>query len=139
MQKLLIPQTIELPYDDILIVEDNIKAFENVGYSLAVRDLNVDILGVPIFLGQPQMGSFFKEILANIYKLDKDEGSATDKIISMSCKKAVKAGDRLTDKEIKKLIDLIITNDIKLTCPHGRPFVTVITKSQIEKRFGRIL
>ena len=139
MQSLLIPQTIELPYDDILLIEDNIDAFTKVGYSIQINDLSVDILGVPIFLGQPQMESFFKEIIANIREINKSEGSATDKIISMSCKKAVKAGDRLRDKEIKKLIDLIVNTDIKLTCPHGRPFVSMITKKQIEKRFGRIV
>lgn len=139
MQNLLIPQRIELAYDDILIIKDNVDAFTKVGYSIEVGDLSVDLLGVPIFLGQPQMQSFFKEILAQIREVDLNEASVLDKIISMSCKKAVKAGDRLSDGEIKKLIDLIINNDIKLTCPHGRPFVTVITKKQIEKRFGRIV
>ena len=138
MQNLLIPQTVELPYDDILIVKNNMDAFVQAGYSLKVNGLSVDILGVPIFLGQPQMVGFFKEILGNIRNND-GESSVLDKLISMSCKKSVKAGDRLKDKEIKKLIDLIINSDIKLTCPHGRPFVSVITKSQIEKRFGRIV
>ncbi len=138
-QKLLIPQEIELPYDDILTVKENIETFEQVGYLITVNDLSVEITGVPMFLGQPQMSGFFKEILANLQSECSNENSAEEKIISMSCKKAVKVIDRLTDKEIKKLIDLILNNDIKLTCPHGRPFVSVITKNQLEKRFGRIV
>ena len=138
-QKLLIPQTIELPYDDILTVKENIETFNQAGYLIKINDLSVEITGVPMFLGQPQMSGFFKEILANLQSGGANESSAEEKIISMSCKKAVKVGDRLTDKEIKKLIDLILNNDIKLTCPHGRPFVSVITKNQLEKRFGRIV
>ncbi|MBN2878166.1 MAG: DNA mismatch repair endonuclease MutL [Clostridia bacterium] len=138
-QNLLIPQTIDLPYDDILIVNENIDSFIKAGYILEVNDLSVDITGVPIFLGQPQLTGFFKEILANIRDTASHEGDAEEKIISMSCKKAVKAGDRLSDKEIKQLIDMVIDEEIKLTCPHGRPFVSTITKKQIEKRFGRIV
>ncbi|MEX1376918.1 MAG: DNA mismatch repair endonuclease MutL [Eubacteriales bacterium] len=139
MQNLLIPQIIDLPYDDMILVAENIESFEEVGYELKINDLSVEITGVPLFLGQPQMDSFFKEILADITENTHGESSVKDKIISMSCKKAVKAGDRLSDSEIKTLIDLILNEDIKLTCPHGRPFVSVITKNQIEKRFGRIV
>ncbi len=138
-QSLLIPQTIDLPYDDILLVTENIDSFIKAGYVLDVNDLSVDITGVPIFLGQPQLTGFFKEILASIRDTASHEGDAEEKIISMSCKKAVKAGDRLSDREIKQLIDMVIDEDIKLTCPHGRPFVSIITKKQIEKRFGRIV
>lgn len=138
-QKLLIPQTIELSYDDIIAINENIDAFNQIGYELYINDTCVNIVGVPVFLGQPRLEVFFKELLASIKEDNKDKNSVTNKIISMSCKKAVKAGDKLSNNEIEALINLIIDEDTKLSCPHGRPFVMVMTKKQIEKGFGRIV
>ena len=69
---------------------------------------------------------------------DTSQNSIVEKIISMSCKKAVKAGDKLSQEEISILISNIKNEDIPLTCPHGRPFVMKLDKKQIDKKVGRI-
>jgi DNA mismatch repair protein MutL len=94
---------------------------------------------VPHLLGQPRFSSFFVELFDLLTTdANKDEISIVKKIISMSCKKAVKAGDKLSNEEIRLLIKNISDEEIPLTCPHGRPFVMRITKKQIDKKAGRI-
>ena len=61
-----------------------------------------------------------------------------EKIISMSCKKAVKANDRLSFIEAKALIEKILNIENPFSCPHGRPTIIKMTKYEIEKLFKRI-
>ena len=57
---------------------------------------------------------------------------------SSACRAAVKAGDRLSDAEMLYLVRrLTEDNDVRY-CPHGRPVMIEMTRSQIEKQFGRI-
>ena len=56
-----------------------------------------------------------------------------------ACKSSVKSGMTLTDMEIKELLKNLDINQPVLLCPHGRPVVTVVSKSQIEKWFKRIV
>ena len=59
-------------------------------------------------------------------------------IMQMACKSAVKAGDRLSDSEIRALIAGMIKTGAPPTCPHGRPVVKTMTKRELEKMFKRI-
>ena len=91
-------------------------------------------------MGQPRFSSFFVELFDILREeSNRDELSVIQKIISMSCKKAIKAGDKLSHQEISLLIKGIKDEEIPLTCPHGRPFVMKITKYQIDKKAGRIV
>ena len=59
-------------------------------------------------------------------------------IIQASCKHAVKAGDRLTDLEIRSLLEQMTTSGAPPTCPHGRPVLRVMSKYEIERMFKRV-
>ena len=139
-QPLLIPQENKITYEEKLMLVDYIGYFKKLGFDLAFTDdLTVNISSVPHLLGQPRFSSFFVELFDLLSRdADKDELSVIKKIISMSCKKAVKAGEKLSDDEIKLLIKNIKDEEIPLICPHGRPFVMRITKNQIDKKAGRI-
>ena len=56
-----------------------------------------------------------------------------------ACKSSVKSGMKLSEMEIHALLKNLDMNNPVLLCPHGRPVVTVITRSQIEKWFKRIV
>ena len=139
-QPLLIPQESKVTYQEKLMLDEYIGYFKKLGFELDfIDDLTVRIKSVPHLLGQPRFSSFFVELFDLLSRgADKDELSVVKKIISMSCKKAVKAGDKLSDDEIKLLMKNIKDEEIPLTCPHGRPFVMRITKRQIDKKAGRI-
>ncbi|MFA5879933.1 MAG: DNA mismatch repair protein MutL, partial [Candidatus Margulisiibacteriota bacterium] len=60
-----------------------------------------------------------------------------EKLQQRACKLAIKAGHKLNELEIKKLVTDIVNGKISLTCPHGRPFISKITKIDLEKMFSR--
>ena len=61
------------------------------------------------------------------------------KIASMSCKAAVKGNNRLSLSEAQALIDELLTLDNPYACPHGRPTIISISKTEMEKKFKRIV
>ena len=62
-----------------------------------------------------------------------------EKIASMSCKAAVKGNHRLSVDEAESLIDQLLKLDNPYHCPHGRPTIVAMTKTEIERKFKRII
>ena len=60
-------------------------------------------------------------------------------LITRACKSAIKAGERISETEIRALLDQYDKEGVPLTCPHGRPVIIAIPKSELEKRFSRIV
>ena len=56
---------------------------------------------------------------------------------SYSCKTAIKAGDYLSEKEMRLLIDQLFATSMPYVCPHGRPIVIKISLEEFDRRFGR--
>jgi len=61
-----------------------------------------------------------------------------DKLAGAACKAAVKGGEKLTDGEIKSLMQKM-EGDVGLKCPHGRPVAVKMARREIEKLFKRIV
>ena len=59
-------------------------------------------------------------------------------IAQMACKRAIKAGDQLSEEEVKGFLAEMLTSDSMPTCPHGRPIVIEMTQYMLEKRFKRV-
>ena len=56
---------------------------------------------------------------------------------SYSCKAAVKAGDPLTEEEMRALVDQLFATENPFYCPHGRPIIINLTIDELDKRFER--
>ncbi len=56
---------------------------------------------------------------------------------TVACKAAIKAGDRLTEEEMRSLIDQLFATELPYSCPHGRPTFMRMTSEELDKRFGR--
>ena len=56
---------------------------------------------------------------------------------SYSCKTAIKAGDKLSERELRLLIDQLFATSMPYVCPHGRPIVIKISLDEFDRRFGR--
>ena len=54
-----------------------------------------------------------------------------------ACKAAIKAGNKFTETDNRRICEEIFTNDAVLYCPHGRPVLVEYTKERLEKMFGR--
>jgi DNA mismatch repair protein MutL len=66
-----------------------------------------------------------------------DEAALHEVLDMMACKAAVKAGDSLSDEELRELLTLRENVDRASNCPHGRPTAIRMTIKELEKRFGR--
>ena len=62
-----------------------------------------------------------------------------EKIASMSCKAAVKGNNKLPREEVEELLKELMTLENPYHCPHGRPTMISMTKSELEKKFKRIV
>ena len=65
--------------------------------------------------------------------------SIDEKIAGMACKASVKGGDRIGYEQAEKLIDELLTLDNPYNCPHGRPTIISMSRTDMEKKFKRIV
>ncbi|WIF94705.1 DNA mismatch repair endonuclease MutL [Caminicella sporogenes] len=138
-QILLEPIIIELNYLDKEVIFQNMNIFENLGYKIDDFGYNTVILReVPVLFGTPVAKSFFLEILEKLTNNIKNNYELKEeKIIQTACKNAIKANDSLKFIEIDKLIKELQETKNPFTCPHGRPIIISVSKSEIERKFLR--
>ncbi|WP_250277951.1 DNA mismatch repair endonuclease MutL [[Clostridium] colinum] len=140
-QRLIEPIVIKASSLEKATIENNIDLFLKFGFDIEEFGANdYAIRQVPFIFKSPVEPKFFTELLDML--VDKNISNVYDmkieKIISMSCKKAVKANDRLSFVEAKALIEQLLNLENPFSCPHGRPTIIKMTKYEIEKLFKRI-
>ena len=140
MQELLVPEVINLSYDDYFIAMNNKEIFENLGLPVESFGNNAILINtIPIVFINSDIKDLFYTILDSIRSLNKTNiNLEMGKIIKNACVKSVKAGDKLHLPEIKKLIDDLGNTINPYTCPHGRPVIIKVSKYEMERMFERI-
>ena len=136
-QNLLVPQKIELMPVDKNIVLDNLEIFHDFGFDIDEFGENEILLrAVPAFDFRDNITNVFMDLISDI-KNDVDIKDLRERIIiSMSCKGAIKAGQKLDLDEMKTFVARL--HEVgKYTCPHGRPIIINISKDELDKMFGR--
>ncbi len=94
------------------------------------------VRAVPVLLHQKDWVGAVKELLDSLSGGDEDDW--IEKIaISIACHSAVRAGQELTDDEIRELIRQLEQVAIPHTCPHGRPTMIRLSSEQLRREFGR--
>ncbi len=139
-QQLLTPVILSLSPRERGVLLSNQDLLLQAGYEVeAFGERDIQIRAVPHVLGQAELRPLFLEM---IDQLDQLKGATIDRrrseVIQASCKRAVKAGDRLSEAEIRALIDEMLKTDAPPTCPHGRPVLRAMRKAEIERMFKRI-
>lgn len=142
VQPMLFPFVITLNAEDDQIISSNLDAIRSVGFEIEeFGDRTYKISSVPVIVADIDFNKFFGMFLSE--KLNKNKITEAelikDSLMQMACKSAVKGGDDLSKQEVNKLLSEMGNNNVVLFCPHGRPVVVRITKSEIEKWFKRIV
>lgn len=138
-QKLMLPYTLQLSAEDFINVMECQEQFFDLGFEIEEFGNNVvRINTVPHIFGEENVQGFFLETLDAIKNNPKLE-TRKHVIFQTACKHSIKAGQRLTDKELNELINISLKDKSPLNCPHGRPVVIIHTKKEIEKWFMRIV
>lgn len=135
-QQLLVPIRVLVDPREREIVFENIESFTKFGFEIdEFGDNEILIRAVPIMNFRDSIENIFREILKNL-KEDKSQDIRENIIISMSCKGAVKANEKLTQDEMEIMVEKL--HEIgEYTCPHGRPIIIKITMNDLEKLFKR--
>lgn len=140
MQMLLDPIVLELSNIDMLHVENNLDLFMKFGFEIELFGNNhIMIRCVPNIFGVPESEKFILQIIDNIEEIKNNYELKGEKFASMACRAAIKANDKIKSIEIKSLFSELETCENPFTCPHGRPTIVEINKTEIEKMFKRIM
>lgn len=142
VQLLQPPVVLTLTMQEEQAVKEHMFVFEKLGYQIEPfggREYVVN--GVPAHL--PQIGN--EELLKEVIDAMVDEHARPtpdilkDKIASMSCKAAVKGNNRLPREQMEELLRELMTLENPYHCPHGRPTMIKMTKTELDKKFKRIV
>ena len=140
-QVLMVAQVVHVTPQDTVKIEAYREDIRAAGFDIEpFGDDAYQIRAVPNVLGIPQTKSAFLDMVDRLGELRvlSTAQKRRDAILQMACKKAVKGGDKLTMEEIKPLLADMLRTNAPPTCPHGRPLVVVLERTEIEKRFRRI-
>ena len=139
-QQLLTPLVVHLSAREMALVKDNLDVLQEAGYTVEpFGEQDIQVRSVPFILGKADLRPAFMDAIG---ALNRVKSATVDlrraEIMQMSCKSAVKGGDRLSDGEVESLIRQMLETGAPPTCPHGRPVMKSISRREMEKMFKRI-
>lgn len=140
-QKLLVPLTIEMSPKETDLVLDHAEMLNSFG--LGIEEFGGNTLLVtsyPVMLKKVNLEQLVRDIADNLdnAKQPSRRDLLDDLITMMSCKAAIKAGQRLTQEEILSLLEQRHLIDDAHHCPHGRPSALVLSHDELDRQFGRM-
>ncbi|WP_138158903.1 DNA mismatch repair endonuclease MutL [Peptoniphilus catoniae] len=137
-QILLKPEIIKLSPKEKNLIENNLDLFKRLGFEISdFGESEVLIRQYPILFGENIDKNFIYDLISSLESVSNPYQVDPYRIMKKACKAAVKAGDKLSLNEVDSLLKSLLECDNPYTCPHGRPTVIEIRKSNIEKMFLR--
>lgn len=136
------PMVISLTRAEEAILEEFKSEFERIGFTIepyggreyAISEIPANLYGI-------NEKDLFLEMLSDL----EDRGSMqpseliASKLASMSCKAAIKGGQKISFQEADALVSQLLTLENPYACPHGRPTIITMSKYELEKKFKRIV
>lgn len=122
------------------VMEDNTELLANLGFEFDFSERPyITVKAVPTFIMDTDIESIVSEVAENLklHKQNPQSGLLDDMLHNMACKAAIKANDRNTPEEMKALTEQILSDENIRHCPHGRPVMFTMTKSNIDHQFRR--
>ncbi|MGN0824354.1 MAG: DNA mismatch repair endonuclease MutL [Candidatus Coproplasma sp.] len=138
-QNMLVPYIFTVTPEERKFIDDNVNSLWNIGFALdPFGTSSFKLTDIPVDLYNLDPKGFIDDLLSNIseYKKITVTDLIKEKMAQTACKHAIKAGDKLTETEREKLMEMLKGN-MGLKCPHGRPICVKLTKTELEKMFKR--
>ena len=141
-QKLLLPETVELPPRDAQFLREQLPALTRLGVGLnefGERTFLLDAL--PPFVKAPDARRFVFDLVDELRAAGREVNLARlgEHTVSKTvCRHAVKANDPLSGAELENLVEDLRRCAMPYTCPHGRPTLIEMNFRELEKKFGRV-
>ena len=140
-QILLQPITVTLGKKEYDAAVNNIDMFKDCAFEIEdFGNSTVIVRSAPQYLDAADISDCVVE-MADYISMGKNDIMAEKMdwfYHNVACRSAIKAGNRSTSQELIELVKKLEENPQIRYCPHGRPVCIVMTKSEIEKQFGRV-
>ena len=136
------PMILTLSLTEIELLKKHMDVFKRMGFEFesfggkeyALRGVPSDLYG---FTGKEMVIELLDQLSSELDRVRID--AIGDRIATMACKAAVKGNMRISAKEADALIEELLQAENPYTCPHGRPTIISMTKTELEKKFKRIV
>lgn len=140
-QEVTVPIVINVNAQEENFLLDFKNVFEEIGFKIEEFGKGCyRVYEIPFILSGKDINEYFQDIFKNLNTfVNKPLDFIKDDLCQKACKSSVKAGNKLSNDEIRYLINKLFENDATLLCPHGRPIIVKLTKTDIEKWFKRIV
>lgn len=140
-QRLLLPESLRVTPAQVALLENHAELLTRLGIEWSAFGPDaIAVQAFPSLLRDTDVVPFMRDLLDQLAQAG--GATHTEPIIHrildmMACKAAVKAGDPLTDQEISALLERRHLIDKPSNCPHGRPTMLRLTKSDLDRQFKR--
>lgn len=139
-QELLVPMVISVSGKEQSLIEENRELLESIGLIIeSFGSHEAAVRTIPMVLGTAETEGYIREALDELERTHTltFEKKRAD-LLQTACKHAVKGGEKLTDDQLRSILDEMIEKKVTPTCPHGRPLVVAITHRELDRKFKRI-
>lgn len=140
-QRLLVPEIVELSAAEVALVTDSNELLEQLGLRVEpFGGTSVALHTYPAMLANLPADRMFRDVVDTLVGGAEapNRRDLLDRLLHMiSCKAAIKAGQRLSHAEIQSLVAQHHLAQDSHHCPHGRPTALVFSKAELEKQFKR--
>jgi DNA mismatch repair protein MutL len=140
-QKLLLPETIELPPRDAQFLRGQLAVLTRLGVGLSEFGERTFLLdALPPFVKVPDTRRFVFDLVDELRAAGREVNLARlgeHTVAKTVCRHAVKANDPLGGAELENLVEDLRRCAMPYTCPHGRPTLIEMNYRELEKKFGR--
>ncbi len=139
-QQLLCAHTVHLDPIAMANVKENLETLSKLGFNIELfGESDIILREVPFMFNKPMPVDKFRDFIENFNRRSNVNVYLTEeeRIISMSCKAAIKGHTKITHAECQTLIEALLGLDNPYSCPHGRPTLVSLKLGDIEKLFKR--
>ncbi|HRO65029.1 MAG TPA: hypothetical protein PKU78_02305, partial [Candidatus Dojkabacteria bacterium] len=141
-QKLLLPEILNISKSEQLMLLENKDLLYKLGFEFMIKGNKTEITSIPEGVYSNNNDKIFSEILASLDEssdtVDKEENSVLKKLIAtIACHSSIRAGQKLDNYQARQIFRELLKCSQPYSCPHGRPIIWIINKSDLEKNFKR--
>jgi DNA mismatch repair protein MutL len=137
-QRLLTPLVIHLSSSEQKVLEENRETLDGAGFDIQPFGKGTYALkSIPTVLGVAQGESAFRNILGDLGRIAPSKKVGLDVIWRVACHTAIRAGDPLSENQMRALVSELLRTENPYTCEHGRPTMIGLSPVDLEKLFKR--
>lgn len=141
-QHMLIPETAELTAREASMLIEYQDLLSQFGFGVEEFGANTIIINRhPVMIKHGNLSRLMRDIAEQLETLEAQptRRDLLDAMLHMmSCKAAIKSGQRLTAEEIDSLLAQRHLVDDAHHCPHGRPTALTLSQQELDRQFGRL-